>query len=123
VNSRAETGKSAEQTACDHLRRQGLELVEANYRCRHGEIDLIMRDGETTVFVEVRYRRSNRFGSSAESVDSRKQARLLASAAHYLQQHPRAARGACRFDVVALSSHNGRQQLDWITDAFQLPGT
>jgi putative endonuclease len=115
------TGRDAEQAACDYLRQQGLALVTANYRCARGEIDLIMRHRDTTVFVEVRLRRSSRFGSGAESVDRRKQDKLLAAAAHYLQQHPRAARGACRFDVVAFSTDNGRQRLDWIADAFQAP--
>ena len=78
-----------------------------------------MQDGQATIFVEVRYRRSNRFGSSAESVDWRKQEKLLATAEHYLQQHPKAARGACRFDVVALTTENQLQKIDWIVDAFQ----
>lgn len=114
-----DTGKQAEATACDYLEKQGLTLVERNYHCRRGEIDLVMQNGGTTIFVEVRYRRSSRFGSSAESVDWRKQAKLLAAAEHYLQQHPKAARGACRFDVVALSGENDQHQIDWITDAFQ----
>lgn len=121
MDSRNETGKRTEQAACDYLKRQGLVLLESNYRCRLGEIDLIMRDARTTVFVEVRYRRNHRYGSGAESVDRRKQDKLLATAAHYLQRHPQAANGACRFDVVALGVDNGQQQLDWIADAFQSP--
>jgi putative endonuclease len=116
---RAAAGKQAEAAACDYLQARGLTLMERNYRCKRGEIDLIMRDKQHTVFVEVRYRRSNRFGSSAESVDWRKQAKLLTTAEHYLQQHPQAAKGACRFDVVALSTQNGEQTIDWISDAFQ----
>lgn len=114
-----ETGKNAEQAACDYLCAQGLILLESNYHGPRGEIDLVMRDAGTTVFIEVRYRRSPRFGSSAESVDRRKQDKLLATAAHYLQRHPQAARGDCRFDVVAMSSDNGAHQLNWITNAFQ----
>jgi len=116
---RAATGKQAETEACKYLQRQGLTLVERNYLCKRGEIDLIMHDGQSTVFVEVRYRRNDRFGSSAESVDARKQAKLLATAQHYLQQHPRAAQQACRFDVVALTTHNTQQKINWIVDAFQ----
>lgn len=119
MNNPAGTGKRAEQTACNYLREKGLTLLESNYFCPRGEIDLIMRDVDTTVFVEVRYRRSNRYGSGAESVDRHKQGKLLATAAHYLQRHPRAARGVCRFDVVAISSDNEQQKLDWISDAFQ----
>jgi len=118
-DTRAATGKQAEAHACEYLQAQGLALVERNYLCRRGEIDLIMQDKRTTVFVEVRYRRNDRFGSSAESVDWRKQAKLLATAEHYLQQRPKVAQNACRFDVVALTTENGQQAIDWIIDAFQ----
>ncbi len=117
--SKKETGNHAETAACNYLQRQGLKLVERNYLCKRGEIDLIMRDGQNTVFVEVRYRRNDRFGSSAESVDWRKQSKLLATAEHYLQQHPKAAQSACRFDVVALTTENAQQKIHWIEDAFQ----
>jgi putative endonuclease len=110
-------GDEAENTACDYLKSQGLILVERNFLCKCGEIDLIMTTANTTVFVEVRYRNSARYGSAAESVDWRKQKKLLATAAFYLQRHPEAAKGACRFDVVALSAQ--KQQIDWIPNAFQ----
>jgi putative endonuclease len=77
------------------------------------------QDSSTTVFIEVRFRRNIQFGSGAESVDQRKQKKLLATAAHYLQKNPKAARGTCRFDVISLTANNGEQQLDWIPDAFQ----
>jgi len=115
----AATGRQAETSACEYLQARGLTLVERNYLCKRGEIDLIMQDKHTTIFVEVRYRRNDHFGSSAESVDWRKQAKLLATAEHYLQQHPKAARSICRFDVVALTTENGQQTIDWIIDAFQ----
>jgi len=118
-NDRAAIGKQAEACACEYLQAQGLTLVERNYLCKRGEIDLVMQDKHTTVFVEVRYRRNNYFGSGAESVDWRKQAKLLATAEHYLQQHPAAAQGACRFDVMALTTENKQQTIDWIVDAFQ----
>jgi len=115
-----ETGRRAEAAACRYLEGQGLQLLERNYACPQGEIDLIMRHAETLVFVEVRYRRDGRFGDGMASVDRRKQARLAASAAHYLQQHPRAARRPCRFDVVALSGgEQGRARVNWVADAFQ----
>jgi len=118
-DTRAATGKQAEARACEYLQARGLTLVERNYLCKRGEIDLIMQDKHSTVFVEVRYRRNDHFGSSAESVDWRKQAKLLATAEHYLQQHPKAAQSVCRFDVVALTTENGQQTIDWIIDAFQ----
>lgn len=118
-NNSAATGKQAEASACEYLQAQGLTLVERNYSCKCGEIDLIMQDKYTTVFVEVRYRRNSHFGSGAESVDRRKQAKLLATAEHYLQQHPKAAQNICRFDVVALTTENKQHIIDWIEDAFQ----
>lgn len=115
-----QTGQQAEQAACQFLQSQGLSLVERNYFCPQGEIDLIMNDNNTLVFVEVRFRRNSHFGSGAETVDRRKQGKLLATAAHYLQKNPRAAKLACRFDVISVSaSKHGEQQLDWIADAFQ----
>jgi len=114
-----EAGRRAEQDACEYLQRRGLRLVERNYRCARGEIDLIMRDRDTLVFVEVRFRRSRRYGGGVESVDWRKQDRLAATAAHYLQQNPRAARRPCRFDVIAIGGE-GEPRVDWISDAFQV---
>lgn len=109
-------GCEAEERACAHLRRRGLTLLERNFRCRRGEIDLIMRDGSTVVFVEVRYRRNARFGDSAETVDVRKQHRLLAAAQTYLQRN--AHQTPCRFDVVAITG----TELQWITNAFEADG-
>ncbi len=106
-------GAEKEILARTYLERQGLRPVARNYRCRLGEIDLVMRDADTLVFVEVRFRASTRFGSPAETVDRRKQRRLAATAEIYLQQHPNAL--PCRFDVVAIS---GNDRIDWIRNAF-----
>lgn len=106
-------GEQAEQRAREHLQEAGLRLQERNYRCRHGEIDLIMRDGDTLVFVEVRERRNSRFGSGADSVDARKRHKLIATAQHYLQRSRAAS--PCRFDVVSI---DGSGQLLWIAGAF-----
>ncbi len=118
-------GHDAEQQACDHLQRQGLRLLERNYRSRYGEIDLIMRHDDILVFVEVRYRLSSRYGSPAETVDARKQAKIRATAEHYLQQHPQRAGVSCRFDVVAMTpasatdaKHSTRYTFNWLPDAF-----
>jgi len=110
------TGNAAEQIARQYLESQGLVLRERNYRCRRGEIDLIMQAGNQVVFVEVRYRKSRRYGSAAESVTAAKQARIVSAANHYLQRL--AGECACRFDVVAISGNLG-EQIDWIPDAFQ----
>ena len=112
---RRQQGQMAEAEACRHLQQQGLGLVERNYQCRSGEIDLIMREQQSLVFVEVRYRSSAQFGGAAASVDPRKQAKLIAAASHYLQQHPALAQHPARFDVVAITP----TALEWIRDAFQ----
>lgn len=111
----AARGRDAEQQAARHLLAHGLTLLARNYRSRHGEIDLIMQDRDSTVFVEVRYRAHARFGSAAESVDRHKQSRLVACAQHFLQAHPRRARQPCRFDVITISGSDGPE---WIRNAF-----
>lgn len=115
--STVERGTWAEDFACRHLLDHGLQLVTRNYRCRHGEIDLIMRDGSTIAFVEVRLRNRTDFGSGAESVDARKQARLLSSAEHYLQRHATLL-ADCRFDVVSILQSGNTYELEWIRNAF-----
>ncbi len=106
-------GSASEDRACAYLQQQGLVLVTRNYRCRLGELDLIMQDGENLVFVEVRYRRQAWYGGALASVDAHKQRRLIAAAKHYLAYHPTDA--PCRFDVIAM---DGTGQLQWIQGAF-----
>ena len=115
-------GQEQEARACRYLQTRGLVLRERNYRCRHGEIDLIMDDGDTVVFVEVRYRANPLFAGGAETVDRRKQSKLAAAAAHYLQGHHDAARRPARFDVVALVPEDDGRAPDWIKNAFQVEG-
>ena len=79
-------GSDAEQIAAAHLQKQGLVLVAQNYRCRFGEIDLILNDQNTLVFVEVRMRSSEAFGGAAASITAAKQAKLLLAARHYLAE-------------------------------------
>jgi putative endonuclease len=118
--TRAEQGQRIESAAADYLRRQGLVLVERNYYCRSGELDLVMRQGDELVFVEVRYRKHARFGGAAASVDRRKQQKLLRAAQHYLQQR-QAGNRPCRFDVVAVSPHGSNGlSFDWIQNAIEL---
>lgn len=106
-------GNKAEDVACSFLQRNGLTVVERNYNCRYGEIDLIMDDDDTLVFVEVRYRSSSQFGDAVDSVDQAKQRKLVFAANHYLQNIKKLK--PCRFDVVALSPGNAPE---WIIDAF-----
>jgi len=109
-------GIAGEERACRYLTAQGLRLVERNYRCRRGEIDLIMRDGPELVFVEVRFRTSSRFGSAMESVDRRKQERIVTAARLYLQRTSATPR--CRFDVLAISADR-EQAIQWVKNAFE----
>ncbi|GAB3541233.1 YraN family protein [Noviherbaspirillum agri] len=105
-------GDAAEDRALQYLQQQGLKLVERNFRCKGGEIDLIMRDRDTLVFVEVRKRASGRYGGAAASVTASKQARLVIAAQTYLQRLR--DQPACRFDVVAIE--NG--SLEWLKNAI-----
>lgn len=107
-------GRTTERLAEQWLRRAGLKSVARNYRCRGGEIDLVMQDDGILVFVEVRYRRNARFGGPIASVDARKQRRLSVAAAHYLQT--KQWDGPCRFDVIGLQGDG--QEPEWIRDAF-----
>jgi len=110
-------GRKAEDLACDHLRARGLTCLARNFRCRQGEIDLVMKEGDTIVFVEVRARRGTRFGSAEESIDWRKQRKIVATARHFLHIR-RLYSCAARFDVITLSGNEDRTRIRWIRDAF-----
>lgn len=111
-------GRDAEERACRYLEQQGMVLAERNYRSPFGEIDLIMQDRATLVFVEVRYRTRGDFGSAAETVDARKQGRLRATAEYYLQNTPRASKKACRFDIVAITGDSDEADFHWLRNVF-----
>lgn len=110
-------GLAAEQLAAAWLQGQGLELLKSNYRCRFGEIDLIMQDGNETVFVEVRLRSNNTFGGAGASITPAKQQKLARTAEDYQIRH---GVTACRFDAVLMESLDTRH-LQWIRNAFE-PG-
>jgi len=119
MDLRSANGRQAEQQALRYLEARGLRLLECNFRSRHGEIDLIMREADCLVFVEVRYRRSHAYGGAAASVDRNKQSRLVSTALYYLRCHPGSAQQPTRFDVVALTARDGATDIEWIRDAFQ----
>lgn len=112
------TGLQAEELALRYLEDRGLRRVERNFSSRRGEIDLVMQDRDTLVFIEVRFRRDSRFGSAAESVTSRKQQRIVKAASHFLCSKKQWRDHPCRFDVLAISGGSERQKIDWIRDAF-----
>ena len=105
------SGARAEDLCADLLRASGLRLLERNWRCRHGEIDLIAEERGTLVFAEVRMRSSEGFGGAAESITQAKRARLVAAARLYLSRKPEAA---CRFDVFLV----GANRVEWLRNAF-----
>ncbi len=113
-------GKKHEAIAEQFLIRQGLTLKERNYHCRRGEIDLIMNEADTLVFVEVRYRKHSAYGSASESVDLRKQQKLIKAAQYYLLKQYRHNEPPCRFDVVAIEGNNPKNPLEWLPNAFTL---
>jgi len=108
----------SEDIAAEFLQRQGLELLVTNYRYRTGEIDLIMIDDQTLVFVEVKQRSDSQFGRPEESVGMAKQAKLRRTAASYLQRHDRSQSWPCRFDVVAITGSPHAPVCRWIQNAF-----
>lgn len=118
----ASPGQRAEEFAARYLANQGLAIVERNYADRLGEIDLIARLDKQLIFVEVRLRNHRQFASGAESVDSRKQRKIIATATQYLQKHYNSRPPPCRFDVVALRlTEDGQEnyEVNWLQDAFR----
>lgn len=111
-------GNAAERHAESYLVAQGFEILERNFRCKVGEIDLIMKDQSDLVFVEVRYRRSDHYGDPAESIDGFKQRKLRLAAETWLQQHEEVVFRGCRFDVVSVSGSEDAFKVEWINDAF-----
>ena len=114
--STAESGAAAEDAALAHLRAAGLQLLARNVRYPFGEIDLVMREGATLAFVEVRYRRSAEFGGALASVTRAKCRKLARAAQAWLKAHRAHASAPCRFDVVAV----GPGECEWLRGAFTL---
>lgn len=123
--SSLDRGNDAEDACCAWLKKQGLKLLTRNYHSRRGELDLVMQDGTTVVFIEVRYRKNDLYGGAVESVTPSKQQKLRATAEQYLQQETRLQNG--RFDVVAMTSAIATGKMaqpvsaytfNWIRNAF-----
>lgn len=107
-------GNAAETLAAVFLQQKGLKLVEKNFRCQYGEIDLIMQDAGTLVFIEVRLRSNTDYGGAAMSINPAKQQKLRRAAERYLQMH---GDSACRFDAILMSKID-MSTIEWIQDAF-----
>ncbi|WP_017904830.1 YraN family protein [Pseudomonas asplenii] len=117
--SHLESGKDAESLALRHLEQQGLRLLAHNWLCKRGELDLVMLDGDTVVFVEVRYRKNTQWGGAAGSIDARKRKKLIVAAQYFLQRESRWSGNPCRFDVVAIEGAlDAAPRLNWLRNAF-----
>jgi len=118
-DSRRARGAHIEALAAAFLRERGLVPVAANASARGGELDLVMRDGETLVFIEVRYRRDARFGGGAASIDAGKRRRIVLAAEQFLAARRDFARLPCRFDVIDASGDPAAPDVVWLRDAFR----
>ncbi|MBP1473767.1 YraN family protein [Frateuria sp. MAH-13] len=113
------SGDAFEQRACRELERAGLKPLARNYNTRHGELDLVMRDGDTVVFVEVRYRVRAGHGDAAASITRSKQEKLIRTAQLWLAAHAQHANRPCRFDVVSYDGPAGEARMHWLKGAFE----
>ena len=112
--NRRKEGAYYENLVAEYLKTQGYEILEKNYRCRIGEIDLIAKEGETLVFVEVKYRKTKRAGYALEAIDIRKAGQVRRVAAVYLYEHGFPESAACRFDAVGIDG----EQITHLKNAF-----
>ena len=110
-------GQTAEKIAADFLSARGLTIICRNYRCRMGELDIVAKDGETLIFVEVRCRADNRYGHALDSIDRAKKKRLISAAACFLTQYESCP---CRFDVITMDRLS-MDTVNWMMDAFDVP--
>jgi putative endonuclease len=112
-------GLRFEDRARGYLQAHGLLLLHSNYRCRFGEIDLIMRDGDTLCFIEVKFRKSLLFGGAAASISAAKQRKIIKTALFYISAHKQLANQATRFDALLIQRQaDHSNQINWIQNAF-----
>ncbi|GBU08882.1 hypothetical protein AwWohl_00200 [Gammaproteobacteria bacterium] len=116
MTKQQERGKFGEDYALNYLKAQGLILLERNYLCRMGEIDLIMTETEFLVFIEVRLRDQTTFAHALESITYTKQRKILRTAEFYMQQ--KNYKGACRIDAIGIDISDGQFKLDWVKNAI-----
>lgn len=118
-------GDNFENVAKNYLKKQGLKFICSNFHSRFGEIDLIFKEGTTLVFIEVRYRKNTNFGLSVETINQKKQDKIIKTAAYYLHQNKLTEKVSCRFDVIGMepnSTNNSNSSkpfsINWIKNAF-----
>ena len=110
-------GTLAEKLAAKYLKRKGLILKDRNYRCRRGELDIVMLDNHTVVFIEVRHRSSAAFGGALESITKQKQSRLRYAAEHFMLEH-KLTDVSARFDIICVQGRLSNPEISWIKNAF-----
>ncbi len=115
-------GKRYEKLALHFLQKHGLSLIQQNYNQKTGEIDLILEDNEFLIFAEVRYRKPNSYASGLESIDYRKQRKIIKTAKLFLLQNKKYQNAYCRFDVLSISSYDNKTKIHWIKNAFSDTG-
>lgn len=117
-------GTKAESVALKYLQTCGLKLIAQNFSCKCGEIDIIMHDDEYLVFIEVRYRKQIHYGHPLETIDYRKQQKIINTVQYYLLKYPHSAQYPCRIDAVAIYSSSKatgmENKIEWIQNAIQL---
>jgi len=113
-----EKGRYAEDLAFKYLQQQGMKPISRNFTTRYGEIDLIMQDQDCLVFVEVRYRKHHQFVNGSESVDRKKQGKLIRTAQYYLQNNNISVDTSARFDIIAITHKQDAEDIDWLKNAF-----
>jgi len=109
-------GDHGEEQARNYLKKHNVRIVESNFKCKAGEIDIIAMHHDSILFVEVKYRKQIGYGTPAEMVTRAKQKKIISTAQLYLQKHPELANKACRFDVISIHQND----INWIQDAFNL---
>ena len=119
TNIRIDIGKRGETLAISFLKKNGYRIIESNFRCRYGEIDIIAQDGKTVAFIEVKTKTSNRFGSPTQAIDSRKQRQVSKTALAYISQK-RLTNYSARFDVVGINIKGSNSEIELIKNAFEL---
>jgi putative endonuclease len=112
-------GKIAEDIAADYLTKQDLKLIDRNFHCRFGEIDLIGLEQELLVFVEVRYRKNEHYLAVVETIDQHKCRKLVITSEYYLSRHKMYRSYQCRYDVIAITGELNKPVIEWIKNAFQ----
>lgn len=118
MEPRKQMGNTSEDIALDYLIQHGYRLITRNYRCKAGEIDLILQKDDILVFAEVRSRTGTQYGEPSESVNRKKQDKIRKTAKYYLYCNPYLEKYYCRFDVLSIVWQDGKATVEWIPDAF-----